>query len=255
MPQNTTNQLDKTFFLGFNWKMNPNTTLEAKNLFQKYLELKNKANFDFAIFVPDIYLPLCTKQGLQLGSQDIAIAQNGAYTSQISGQMYKETGCNYAMIGHSETRRDLNLSLETMKSKIVSAIENNLIPVYCIGFTDEKLAHTQLAQELEIMFDNLDDSNQVFINQIQNNPTIIAFEPVASIGSGKALSPQKVNHFLGFIKSILTDKNLVNIKVLYGGSVTSSNILELSHCENLDGFLLGGASLKPLELDKIFTIL
>ncbi len=250
----------KKLFLGFNWKMNPTTTTEAINLFQKYIDLKDKANFDFVIFAPSIYLNTLTNQGVQIGSQDISTAQNGAYTAQISGQMSANIGCSYAMIGHSEARRDYNLDLLTIKNKILSAGQNNLIPVYCIGFTDEKLAHTQLANELETIFDNISEGyDPAIFDQIQNNTknqqTIIAFEPIASIGSGKALDPQKVNHYLSFIKHILTDKNLSNIKVLYGGSVTSTNIKELSECENLDGFLLGGASLKPAELEKIFEIL
>jgi triosephosphate isomerase len=192
---------------------------------------------------------------INLGSQDIAnySDKKAQYTAQISGSMLNSIGCKYAMIGHSETRRDHQLDISNIKSKIIEAVQNNLIPVYCIGFTDETLAHTQLSLELDNLLENC-DSNQEIFDALKNSPSIIAFEPIANIGSGSALTKEKISHYLGFIKSILVDKGLGNVKLLYGGSVSSSNIVDLSECDNLDGFLLGGASLKSNELEKIFSL-
>ena len=239
------NQTQKPLFIGFNWKVNPTSLDDAKTLFETYkkLNLDTGNSFESAIFVPDLYISSLINQGVNVGPQNISANLNGAFTGDTSAKMYKNMGCKYAIVGHSETRKELNLSSQTLSKKVQMAISESIIPIYCIAFTDVNFAEKQLT----------DDLNQVFNDINQNDKIVVAFEPLDSIG-GVAMSNENIDHYLSLIKSFIKEKNFVDVPVLYGGGVNSTNITEILKCKNVDGFLVGGASLKSAELEKMFKI-
>jgi triosephosphate isomerase (TIM) len=236
--------MSKNIFVGFNWKMNPVSIQAAAELFQVYSNLKGNSKFDFAVFAPDIYISRMTGQGVDFGSQSVSIQNpTGAFTAETSAKMYKELGAKYALIGHSESRTNLNLSSENLNSKVKIALTESLIPVLCTAYHDQTKGEQQLSQDLDKTLLGVDGSKEI----------IVAFEPLDSIG-GSAMTPENVDKYLGFLKDYLSKKGFSNAKVLYGGGVNSANLESMLNCQNLDGVLVGGSSLKPDEINKFFEI-
>ncbi len=234
----------KTPLICFNWKMNPATTAGATkliNIYQKFC--KNKEST--ILFPPSIYLPELSKFGMTLGGQDISAFVDGAYTGQISGQMLANYGCKYVLAGHSEIRKFHSASNGTVHQKVHRAWENNLTPILCISYTKAENTHNQLKEAIEVIFHGRD--------QIKGD-IILAFEPLSAIGSGIPMETVRIIHYISFIKTVMLEKGYPEVKVLYGGSVNSDNILELSKTPGLDGFLIGKSSLDPLEVQKILNI-
>lgn len=224
--------------------MNPATSSESIELIKTYQKYnQNKENI--IIFPPTIFLPELSQIDFILGGQDISAFSEGAYTGQISGQMLSNFGCKYVLAGHSEVRKHNSVSNGTVHQKVHRAWENNLTPILCISYTKPENTHHQLKEAIEVIFHGKD--------QIKGD-IILAFEPLAAIGSGIAMETVRINHYINFIKTVMLEKGYPDVKVLYGGSVSSSNILELSKINNLDGFLLGKASLDFVEIEKILSL-
>ncbi|PKH47163.1 triose-phosphate isomerase [Dehalococcoides mccartyi] len=227
-----------------NWKMN--TTLsEACTLVQSMkCELERIEGIEKIICPPFISLyPIKTmleNSSIKLGAQNLFYQEKGAYTGEISPLMLKEL-CQYVIIGHSERRAYFGETGQVVNQKIKAALQAGLLPIVCVGEKPEENENGQTRQVLETQLkEALDGLNLSCI--------IIAYEPIWAIGTGKAATASEANSAIGYIRRVLGD-TLGNAAaqtspILYGGSVNEKNITEILSQTNIDGALVGGASLK-----------
>ena len=188
-----------------------------------------------------------------LGAQDISQYDNGAYTGETSGRMLADLNIEYVIIGHSERRELYNEDNNVIKDKFSKAIENNIKPILCIG---ETIEHRNSGQTFDYIHTQIDAI--IGNNNLDNlKDLIIAYEPIWAIGTGQTATPEIAEEVHSYIRNILlnTDSNLAaNTPILYGGSVNSENAEKLFRMENINGALIGGASLKGDEFSKIYNI-
>ena len=188
---------------------------------------------------------------IELGAQDMHWEDEGAYTGEVSGPMLKSAGCKYVIIGHSERRQFFAETNETVHKKVVSALKNELIPIMCVG---ENLNE----REKGITFDLIRQQLDAGLNGISPEDArkiIIAYEPVWAIGTGKVATPQQAQEAHKFIRDWLTKKYGLDvsgaIRIQYGGSVKPDNIAGLIEQGDIDGALVGGASLNAATFSAI----
>ena len=237
-----------------NWKMNmlPNETINfIEGLSQ---EIKNVKN-EIILCVPytDLFYALLTAQNtnIKIGAQNMHWKEKGAYTGEISGQMLKSIGVEYVIIGHSERRQYFAETDVTVNLKVKSALENNLKPIICVGETLEQREHGETEKIIESQIKlALKDLTKEQIRAI-----IIAYEPVWAIGTGKTATPEEANNVIKYIrkqiKELYNEEIAENIIIQYGGSVKASNAEELFNMSDIDGALVGGASLNCKEFSEI----
>jgi triosephosphate isomerase (TIM) len=280
-PKSQNPPVAKKFFVGFNWKMNPNSLFEAKNLFDTYTSISNNkpaklpTNFCSVVFVPSLYLTFLQNHNpskILLGSQDISDQEIGAHTGQIAGSMLNSIDCEWTLVGHSESRRDFKMKDKIIKYKLIQAINNNIVPVLCLSFNHLDSAKTELLLKLEATF--TDDLLEIIKAKAKANfgvkqqPIfVIALEPIANIGTGQHLNPTKINDLLKYIDQFLNSRNLHkgtdgitgdwigDYIAIYGGSVNAQNLLEIGSCPAVDGFLIGGASLDKRQIAEILGLM
>lgn len=231
-----------------NWKMN--TTMgEARELATAITQAvtQNPDILDYCDLLacpPFVYVPtlstLCKNQALELGAQDCSSNDKGAYTGEISASMLKETGCSFVIVGHSERRQYHNESNELVSTKANCAHNNELTAIICVGESEEERETNKQNSVVEDQITNSLPKSATAQN------TVIAYEPVWAIGTGKTASPSDVADMHLFIRELL-EKLLSDggkVRILYGGSMKPSNANELLSTPNVDGGLIGGASLK-----------
>jgi triosephosphate isomerase len=242
-----------------NWKMNLNH-LEAIAVAQKLvygLDDKDFDAVDIAIIPPftDIRSIQTLVDGdrlrLKYGAQDLSPDANGAFTGDISGSMLAKLGCTYVVIGHSERRAIHQESDGLINRKIKAALANELTPIFCVG---EELAVRESGAHVSHVIRQLRAGLEGFTKP-ELKKIVIAYEPVWAIGTGKTATPEDAQEVCAAIReeveSIGSPEIALNMRILYGGSVKSSNIVEIMKKEDIDGALIGGASLDPAELAKI----
>ena len=237
-----------------NWKMNmlPN---EAIAFIEGLAPLVKNSEAEVILCVPytDLFYSLLTAQdtNIKIGAQNMHWEESGAYTGEVSGKMLKSIGVEYVIIGHSERRQYFNETDETVNKKIKSAFANELKPIVCVGETLEQ-RETGKAEEIvtnqtKIALEGLTEE------QVEN--TIIAYEPIWAIGTGKTATAEDANNSIKAIRNEIAKNYGQNIadKVIiqYGGSVKASNAKELFSTSDIDGGLVGGASLKVEEFANI----
>lgn len=188
---------------------------------------------------------------VHLGAQNMHWEEKGAYTGEISGEMLESVGVEYVIIGHSERRQYFGETDEIVNKKIKSAFENNLKPIVCVG---ESLEQKEEGKTEKIITEQTQKALEGLTNeQIVN--TIIAYEPIWAIGTGKTATSEDANNSIksirNKIKEIYGEEISQNVMILYGGSVKSTNARELFETSDIDGALVGGASLKADEFAKI----
>ena len=237
-----------------NWKMNmlPN---EAISMITELTPLVKDTNNEVVLCVPytDLFYALLTAQGtnIKIGAQNMHWEEKGAFTGEVSAKMLKSIGVEYVIIGHSERRQYFAETDETVNKKIKSAFNNGLKPIVCVG---ESLEEKESGKTVEII------TNQTKLalegltkSQVQN--TIIAYEPIWAIGTGKTATSEDANNSIKCIRNkiaeIYGDDVAQNVIIQYGGSVKSTNAKELFETSDIDGGLIGGASLKADEFSKI----
>tara|TARA_Y100000996_G_C22348191_1_gene571638 strand:+ start:25 stop:744 length:720 start_codon:yes stop_codon:yes gene_type:complete len=226
-----------------NWKLNGNIEF-IKQYYQKLL-----SNSDNCLIVcsPSIFLTHLNKNEKNLfsGAQDVSIYNEGAYTGELSARMLADNNIKFCLVGHSERRQYFSEKNKTVNLKSQNLIENNVIPIICIG---ETLEQREKNMTKEILQNQIQES----IPNISNfENTIIAYEPIWAIGSGLTPSLQEIDEVHEYIKNINNKYN--KFKVLYGGSVKSSNSADINSLKNVDGCLVGGASLKVEEFNIIIS--
>lgn len=201
-----------------------------------YLEGMKEFKDDVLLFPPYIYIDSFVKNGFITGSQDISISEMGAYTGDVSILQLKELGITYSIIGHSE-RRNYYLDNRFVNKKIKLCINNGIKPILCVGETQEE---NNRNETFKVCTKEIDDA---FIdNDIKD--IIIAYEPIWSIGTGVVPSNDFIEDIVSNIKKYVHNKYGIDVKVLYGGSVSDNNIEKLEKIPNVDGYLIGGSSLK-----------
>lgn len=237
-----------------NWKMNmlPN---EAIEFIDKFAPLVKDTENEVILCVPytDLFYALLTAQNtnIKIGAQNMHFEEKGAYTGEVSAQMLKSIGVEYVIIGHSERRQYFNETDETVNKKIKSAYANGLKPIVCVGETLEQReagkADEVITKQTELALEGLDNE--------QVASTIIAYEPIWAIGTGKTATKEDANDAIKAIRDKICQIYGQNVAerviIQYGGSVKSANAKELFEMSDIDGGLVGGASLKPEEFSKI----
>ncbi len=237
-----------------NWKMNmlPN---EAISMIAELEPLVKDADVDVVLCVPyiDLFYALLTAQGtnIKIGAQNMHFEESGAYTGEVSGKMLKAIGVEYVIIGHSERRQYFVETDETVNKKIKSAFANDLKPIVCVGETLEQReagnAFDVITAQTEKALDGLTDE------QVAN--TIIAYEPIWAIGTGKTATSEDANEAIKKIREKICRIYGQNIServiIQYGGSMKPANAKELLEMSDIDGGLIGGASLKADSFAKI----
>jgi len=227
-----------------NWKMNH----LKKDIVSFFDALKGqKLPFKTKICPQFIHLPLVLELSkslqIEVGSQNCYFENKGAFTGEISPVALKDLGCSFTLIGHSERRSLFNENEELLLKKIKAALGAGLEVVYCIG---ENLSERENGLTEKVL------SKQLSILKSEN--LVVAYEPVWAIGTGKSASPQMADDAHSFIKKTLKSQNL-DLPVIYGGSVKPENIAELWQMPNIDGFLVGGASLLPQDFHSMVSTL
>ena len=237
-----------------NWKMNmlPNEAIEYIEAFAPLVK-DSKSEVILCVPYTDLFYCLMNAQGtnIKIGAQNMHFEEKGAYTGEVSGKMLKSIGVEYVIIGHSERREYFNETDETVNKKIKAAFENELKPIVCVG---EKLEQREQGKAEEVVTNQIKlDLEGLTKEQVKN--TIIAYEPIWAIGTGKTATSEDANNMIKTIRKQISELfgNDVAEEVIiqYGGSVKSSNAKELFTTSDIDGGLVGGASLKPDEFCKI----
>ncbi len=190
------------------------------------------------IHIP-LVVELCKTLEIEVGAQNCYFENKGAFTGEISPVALKDLGCSFTLIGHSERRALFNENEELLLKKIKAALAAGLEVVYCIG---ENLSERENGLTEKVL------SRQLSI--LKSEKLIVAYEPVWAIGTGKTASPQMADDAHSFIKKTLRGQNL-DLPVLYGGSVKPENIGDLWKMPNINGFLVGGASLLPQDFQDM----
>ena len=242
-----------------NWKMNLNH-LEAIAVAQKLvysLDDKDYDAVDVAIIPPftDIRSIQTLIDGdrlrLTYGAQDLSPEASGAFTGDIAGSMLHKLGCTFVLIGHSERRAIHGESDALINRKIKAALANEIVPIFCVG---EELAIRESGAHVSHVIRQVRAGLEGFTKP-ELKKIVIAYEPVWAIGTGKVATPEDAQEVCAAIReeveNIGTAEIASNMRILYGGSVKSSNIAEIMKKSDVDGALIGGASLDPEELAKI----
>lgn len=238
-----------------NWKLNktPNETIVFLEEFKPLVA--GAEGLEILICPPFTSINVATyltkKTNIKIGAQNIFWEKSGAFTGEVSGDMVKELGCEYVIIGHSERREYFSETDEIVNKKIMSAFAAKLIPIVCIG---ETLAQREAGKVEEVI------ANQVTagfkgLTAKEHGKIVVAYEPVWAIGTGKTATSEQANEVHVLIRKLLEKQFgkecAQGIRILYGGSVKPENIKELMAQSDIDGALVGGASLKTDIFVKI----
>lgn len=236
-----------------NWKMNL-LRKEAVSLFNGLSQnLLDDKDAEVVVFPPSIYLAdllQVTNTAIHVGAQNFYFEEKGAYTGEVSATQLKDLGCSYALVGHSERRIIFAESNELLFKKIKAGIKAGLHIIYCCG---ESLEQRELGNEKTIIREQIEVLRTLSTEEL--NKISIAYEPIWAIGTGVTASPSQAEEMHAFIRGVLVDlfseSISDHISILYGGSCNENNAEELFSCQNIDGGLIGGASLKQNAFTKI----
>jgi triosephosphate isomerase (TIM) len=238
-------------FVAGNWKMNMTSASAVELAAALVKEAPALAAVDIAICPPFVYLPQVAAavkgSAVALGAQNMFYESNGAFTGETSGEMLKDVGCRYVILGHSERRHVIGESDELINRKVIKALADGLEPIFCVG---ELLAEREANQTLEVVTRQV-KVGLAGVSRDQAAKITVAYEPVWAIGTGKTASPAQAQEVHAMIRQLLErmfGKELAQaMRIQYGGSVKASNAKELLAQADIDGALVGGASLKAAE--------
>ena len=238
-----------------NWKMNL-TPSQGVKLVEELKPLVKDADCDVVVCVPatDIYAVGEAIKGsnIKLGAENVHFAESGAYTGEISADMLLELGVEYVIIGHSERRQYFGETDETVNKRTLAALNAGLTPIVCVGesLEERETGKTEEVLERQVLgaFANLTEFNLP-------EEVVVAYEPVWAIGTGKTATNEQANETIAFIRKVLVEKVCskcgASIRIQYGGSMKGSNAKELMAQPEIDGGLIGGASLKAADFAQV----
>lgn len=237
-----------------NWKMNK-TIKESLEMIEELKSFDLDKNVEKVLCVPFLSLKdmkkACEGTDIKIGAQNMHWEESGAFTGEVSPIMLKELDIDYVIIGHSERRLYFNETDETVNKKVLKALEYNIDPIMCVG---ETLEEKEAGNEKEVV------KNQI-VKGLKDVPSedmekiVVAYEPIWAIGTGKTASSDDANEMIGYIRQIIEEiyNNDVKekVRIQYGGSVKPSNVSELMEKEEIDGALVGGASLNAQDFKDL----
>lgn len=241
-------------FIAGNWKMNLNRA-EAVSLAAAVAEgVKNLQGVDVAVCPPSVYIDAVAatikasgSKVLAVGAQNMYHEANGAFTGELSAAMLLDLGCRYVILGHSERRHILGETDEAINKKTLAALAAGLIPIVCVG---ELLAEREASQTSAVVRRQFEGS-LAGLSAEQMTKTVLAYEPVWAIGTGKVATPQQAEEVHSDLRKMIEGRYNAAVaqavRIQYGGSVKPSNAAELLSQPNVDGALVGGASLKAAD--------
>ena len=233
-----------------NWKMNGSLESIKSLLDGIKAGAGDVTSAEMAVCCPAVYIDTVSSRlngtSIAFGGQDISTHESGAYTGEIAGSMWNDFNCKYVIIGHSERRTYHNESDELVAEKFEVARKAGLIPLFCIGETLEEreggITEEVVARQINAVIDRLG------VDMLGEG--VIAYEPVWAIGTGVTATPEQAQETHAYIRSMIAEKSQAvadKIQILYGGSMNAGNAAELLSCADIDGGLIGGASLKPAD--------
>jgi len=230
-----------------NWKLQGSFDFVKRYLDELNSNILEKQGVCSIVCPPSIYLHKLVNnlKSIFLGAQDCSNYNSGAYTGEVSANMLKELSCNFCIVGHSERRKIFKQSNKDICLKAKNLLDQSIHPIICIGETLEE-KNKNLTKE--VLFNQISKS---IPNNGSKNSVILAYEPIWAIGTSLTPSLEEINDIHYFIKNEI--QNFKNYKVIYGGSVKSNNATNIMELNNVDGVLVGGASLDPLEFRKIMN--
>jgi triosephosphate isomerase len=246
----------RTLFIAGNWKMNPTTAEAAVALAESVKAgVGQAADVRVAVCPPAVFLhqidAALAGSPIGLGAQNMHWKPDGAYTGELSAAMLQDAGCTHVILGHSERRHGLGETDAQINAKLHAALGAGLIPIVCIGETEQE---RDAGQTEDVVAGQLTGS-LAGLSAEQMAGVVLAYEPVWAIGTGRTATPQQAEEVHLFIRHWLTEQQgeatAARVVVQYGGSVKSDNAAELLACPDIDGALVGGASLKADDFLKI----
>lgn len=250
-------------FIAGNWKMNHNLAIAQKlvtDLQEKFKDMKD-GQVEVAVCAPFVYLQAlgellrklnkASNLPIALGAQNMHWEKSGAFTGEIAGPMLVELGCRYVIIGHSERRIILGETDAMVSKKAVAAFQHGLLPIICVG---ETLTQREQAQTISVVKKQLESALEL-LKPAQVEATTLAYEPVWAIGTGKAATPQMAQEVHHMMRQTLAErygKSVADtVRIQYGGSVNANNFADIIAQPDIDGALVGGASLEADAFSKI----
>ena len=238
-----------------NWKMNGSSD-GVSELIEGIKAGVGSANAEVVVCPPYVYIPAVAAgiagSSIALGGQNLCDQESGAFTGEVAGPMLKDVGCEYVIIGHSERRSLYGETDQVTAEKYAAALKHGLKPIFCIGETLEEreqgITEQVVARQIDAILDTAGVSTLV--------NAVLAYEPVWAIGTGKTASPDQAQEVHAFIRSKIAERDASvadGLRILYGGSMNPGNAAELRSQPDIDGGLIGGASLKADDLLAICT--
>jgi len=243
-------------FIAGNWKMN-NTIEEGLKLVKELIEVANSTDVEVAVCVPFVALKdvatAAKGSKLLVGAQNMHWEESGAFTGEVSPLLLNEIGVDLVVLGHSERRQYFAETNETVNKKVKSALSHNLRPILCCGETletresnkEKEWVKSQIIEGVESI--EADDMKKI----------VIAYEPIWAIGTGKTATSDQANEMCAYIRTILEEKYGSEVSeevvIQYGGSVKPANVTEIMNKEDIDGALVGGASLQATSFTEIIN--
>ncbi|MBU3758990.1 MAG: triose-phosphate isomerase [Candidatus Omnitrophica bacterium] len=244
-------------FIAGNWKMFK-TVSEAVSLVQTIKAgVSHKTDCDIVVCPPFTALSAVSKtledSSIDLGAQNMHFESEGAFTGEVSPLMLKDVRCRYVVLGHSERRQHFKEDDALINKKVKTAVKYSLVPILCIG---ETLAERESRQFFEVVKKQFDESLQGLTGE-DVSKIVLAYEPVWAIGTGQTATPEQAEQMHSYVRRLLNEKygNEIasRVPILYGGSVKPDNIGQLMRKPNVDGALVGGASLKAETFTQIIV--
>jgi triosephosphate isomerase len=237
-----------------NWKMY-NTPSKTRALIDELKPLVAGSRSEVVVCPPFVCLPAAKEAiegtDIKLGAQDMYWENEGAFTGEVSPEMLKEVGVEYVIIGHSERRQYFSETDATVNKKTMFAIKNGLVPIVCVG---ETLTQREQGITMQLVESQV-TTGLAGLDGVDPERLVIAYEPVWAIGTGRTASSRDADEVIRFIRQVLgkmfTREFADRVRILYGGSVKADNASELMNMPDIDGGLVGGASLKAKEFSRI----
>ncbi len=247
--------MDRKYIIAGNWKMNK-TPAEAKALLEEIVEVNaGKNTCEIVLCVPAIDIPAAIEAtkgtNIKIGAQNVHFKDNGAYTAEISAAMLKECGVEYVIIGHSERRQYFGETDQTVNLRTTQALANGLRAIVCVGETLEErrdnITFEVIAIQVKRAFKDISAEDMANV--------VIAYEPVWAIGTGETATNEQAEEVCAYIRALIAELYSTDIAnamtIQYGGSMNAKNAAELLSMDNIDGGLIGGASLKAPDFTTI----
>ncbi len=237
-----------------NWKMNK-TSAEAVKFIDDIKDAVSGTDVEAVVCAPFTALKDLKKASegtnIKIGAQNMHFEENGAYTGEISASMLNEIGVDYVIIGHSERRQYFNETDETVNKKIKKAFESGITPIFCVG---ETLEERESGKTKDIVKGQIEKGLKG-LSKENAKEIVVAYEPIWAIGTGKTASSKDANEVISYIREILKDifseEVSEEVRIQYGGSVKPSNVEEIMNESDIDGALVGGASLEAKDFTEL----